>query len=465
MISSEKLNNIKSDLEKVAKKAKEDLDIDICMVFETGKLNSEDENRVREFINESYEVYTHKPRKYISVYPLNNNIMMILTNSVYNVSYSNGGFTEIIDNMMSTTEYSANTRCGLYDRVIIEIDTNYVNRLSDLKNHGTEITFHLERDILTSLSDIKDDYGELSEKILNNLMSNIVATKEYMSGRNYVSSNNYEGDGKVNDLNNKNFTFYNNKFLKLLDLTIMWYINYKIVKQNVLEKDIFYRIDKLLRIMDRVRGFNKSYYFKMMFSGDIDIKEDSLMDVMFNRIYLENLNNNPYEKKDIKYKPMYLKRNDETILHSDGTSSNKNNLISEAPLISFDVDSSDVIKFISECAILGQDTLISESIFDVFKKSDTKKIIELAREVDQIAVEFEFMYDQYSKSDAMHRAYDCLDRIDKQMRKADTEDLQKALSGIRSKLLDIIKENRNKNIKKQRMSINIEYPKGYGMNA
>jgi hypothetical protein len=245
----------------------------------------------------------------------------------------------------------------------------------------------------------------------------------------------------------------------------MWYINHKIVQQNVSDKDIFYHIDKILRIMDRVRGFNKVYYFKTLLSGDIDIKKDSVMDVLFNRVYLDVLDNNPYERKNLKYKPMYLNSDSKSILHSDGTSSDESSLISEASLVSFDVDSNDMVQFIGECAILEKENLIAESIFDMFKKSDSKKIIELAREVDQIAVEFEFMYDQYSKSDAMHRAYDCLDRIDKKMNKADTDEMHDALDGIRSKLLEIIKKNRNRNIKKQRMTINIDYPKGYGMNA
>ncbi|MFW6001975.1 MAG: hypothetical protein ACOCQD_01400 [archaeon] len=465
MIFSERLNNIKRDLEKVTKKAEEDLEIEICMIFETGSINDDDEKRVREFLNESYGTYTHKPRKYISIYPLTDSVFGFLKETDYYITNTREGFTHMLHDMMGTTGYREDTCGNVYKRVIVELDSNYIERLSDLKNHGSEITFHLERDILTALSDIKDDYAELSEKILNNLMANTVVTKDYLNGRSFVSPNNYEGAGKYGDLNNRNFTFYNEKFLKLLDLTIVWYINYKIVKQNVLEKDIFCKIDNILRVMDRVRGFDKSYYFKMLLSGDVDIKKDSLMDVMFNSVYLETLNNNPYEKKNIKYKPMYPRKKDKSILHADGTSSNESNLISEAPLVSFEIDSSDMIKFIGECVLLDQDTLIAESIFDIFKKADSKKIIELAREVDQIAVEFEFMYDQYSKSDAMHRAYDCLDRVDKQIRTANSDDLQKALTGIRAKLLDIIKENRNRDIRKQRMTINIEYPKGYGMNA
>jgi hypothetical protein len=470
MIVSDRLNNIKDDLEQVKKKAKEDLGIDVVVVFETGVLKEEDEKRVRKFLNETYESYSHKPRKYISIYPLNRNVSMLLKDSDYGAPMTNNGLTQVLHDMAGANDYTRYGRhsgmCrNLYEKVIVELDTNYVDRLSNLKNHGSEITFHLERDILTALSDIKDDYGELSQKILNNLMANISTTKEYIRGRNNVPDNNYVGQGNESDLTNKNYTYYNRDFLKILDLTIMWYINHKIVQQNVSDKDIFYHIDKILRIMDRVRGFNKVYYFKTLLSGDIDIKKDSVMDVLFNRVYLDVLDNNPYERKNLKYKPMYLNSDSKSILHSDGTSSDESSLISEASLVSFDVDSNDMVQFIGECVILEKENLIAESIFDMFKKSDSKKIIELAREVDQIAVEFEFMYDQYSKSDAMHRAYDCLDRIDKKMNRADTDEMHDALDGIRSKLLEIIKKNRNRNIKKQRMTINIDYPKGYGMNA
>lgn len=468
MKTSEKLLNIKPELEKIKKIALEELGVDIMLVFESGELKSDEERRVNSFLIEASQTYTHKPRKYISIYPTLNFIMHLIKNNDENlVFYHDDYITDVINDMINISDNDINSLIdgyNIYNRVIVELDTNYVSRLASLKNKNGNILFHLKRDILVAIEDIKNDYPVLAEKIVKNLVANTYTTKSLLIDNNcpFTVGNHLQ---KNKGLRKK--TEFNIKFKILLDLTLIWYINYKIVQQNVCDFDIYENIDKVLTILDRVKRYDKVFYFKTLMSGDLKLKDNTLIDYLIQRITLSMFDNNAYEVPGLKYKPLFFPVDDnkKEMVQSDGGVKNTNNLISESKLIGFDIDCFDTINFIGECMLLDKTVLIQESIFSKFKKRDSKKIIKFAREVDQIAVEFEFMYDQYSKSDAMNRAYDCLDRIDKAMSKADTNELHNTLNDIRSNLLDLIKKNRKRNIKKQRTTINIEYPEGYGMNA
>jgi len=115
-------------------------------------------------------------------------------------------------------------------------------------------------------------------------------------------------------------------------------------------------------------------------------------------------------------------------------------------------------------------TLNAEAAIEYYKDSlgvtimrtDAERINRLARKVDLCRIQFENMSNQWNKLDATNFAHDILNEIDDAMGKTTNKDSIIALQAIRNDLLQVMVYGRNIDIKKQRNTIYINYPKGYG---
>ena len=489
---SERLENITPELKAIDQMAQENFGIKIKFVIETGKETKEHEKRVKDFIETQDGYYDHRPRKYISIYPNIQSITQVLLNkrSVWDssgqLSENRNTVSEVIDDMLRELgngfllEDKKNiperdpdmkprsrrrNKDSIYDSVLLELDTNYVKRMADLKNKGGEVLEKFKRDILTALEDIQNDYPALSKRVTNNILSNIFTIKNI--GDNFKYSNNIFGVGKSNndDFVDENKMIHEKRFLLVMDVALAWYINHKIVHQEVLNHDLFQFIDKYYFGRGRIRDINAAVFFKRMVEMDIDT-DDKLINILLRRLEMMVYDPSAYEIEEFKYKPVFFndpRREEKPYLESDDSNKSSSDLYQEsaAGLVSFDYSIEDTLEFMADCIVADSSNLVAEGILDIFKTSDTKRITKMAREVDQAQVEFEFMYDKYSKADAMHNAYDVLEDINKALDKVRDRKSKEALESMREQLLTTIKKYRDKNTKRERMTVNINYPPGY----
>lgn len=465
---SRRLKNIQPELDVINEKASNELGIDIVSVVETGRESSEHEKKVQNFIGTEDNSYDHRPRRYIGIYPNITALNTVLFNKENGSQYEFTSISVLIDDMLNTVnkkfnEYPTFNNEDPYSNVLLELDTNYVRRLSALKNEGTDVLFHLKRDILTALQDIQDDYMSLAKKVTDNIMVKSYSVENLIKKDKYDNTPYGPGESKQDIVVSDKKMIHTKIFLMMLDLTLAWYINYKIVQQRVYENDFFNMIADIYERFSYVRRRKMAFYFKIMVTSGVT-EDDKLIDIIIKKLSSRLYDNSAYETIELKYTPIYFQTDDNNeLVSSGGQKPSKSNLYNECrnDFVSFGLDTPDVIRYISECYQIGSETLIQEGVLDKFIGSDADRIIELAREIDQVQTEFDFMYDKYSKADALNRAYDCLKKIDKAKRRARNRKDKETLDELRTELLDIIKKQRERDIKKERMTININYPEGY----
>jgi len=487
---SERLENITPELKAIDQMAQENFGIKIKFVIETGKETKKHEKRVKDFIETQDGYYDHRPRKYISIYPNIQSITHVLLNKrdVWNtmgqVKENKNTVSEVIDDMLrelgngflleeednlpknrSMRYKDCKKEGSIYNSVLLELDTNYVKRMSDLKNKGGEVLEKFKRDILTALEDIQTDYPALAKRVTNNILSNIFTIKNIEN--NFKYKDNIFGVGKSNNSDgvDENKMIHEKRFLLVMDVALAWYINHKIVHQEVLNHDLFQFIDKYYFGRGRIRDINAAVFFKRMVEMDIDT-DDKLINILLRRLEMMIYDPSAFEIEELKYKPVFFndpRREEKPYLESEDSNKTSSDLYQEsvAGLVSFDYSVEDTLEFMADCIIADSSNLVAEGILDIFKTSDTKRITKMAREVDQAQVEFEFMYDKYSKADAMHNAYDVLEDINKALDKVRDRKSKEALESMREQLLTTIKKYRDKNTKRERMTVNINYPPGY----
>lgn len=105
---------------------------------------------------------------------------------------------------------------------------------------------------------------------------------------------------------------------------------------------------------------------------------------------------------------------------------------------------------------------MAETMGITIMRTDAEKVNNLARKVDLVAIQFESMTNQWNKTDAVNYAWDVIGEIDDAMAKTTNKDTMIALQAIRSQLLQEMARGKEKDIRKMRTTINISYPKGYG---
>ena len=118
----------------------------------------------------------------------------------------------------------------------------------------------------------------------------------------------------------------------------------------------------------------------------------------------------------------------------------------------------------SRASIINRDATVkyfSEFMNVNLAKNEYEKCNDLAGDVDQVLILFEFMSNIFNKQDAMTRAYAVLKDIDKECHTAQTEDYRNTLGAIRKELTDAMERARQKDVKKERSTISINYPIGY----
>lgn len=476
---SEKLSNIKEEILDIDEMAQEELGTDIVYVIETGKEDEEHEKKIKEFMQEQEGHYDHRPRRYISIWPNIAPITSLLLNHRNRgITYGKTRFSSVIDDMLQeignefiqTTHHEdlfhlSGDEPNIYSTVLLELDTNYVNRLSSLKASGGNIKKKLKRDVLSAIQDIHSKYPQVAKRITDNIMAKLHNMDELFNKYKYEHSPLGVGENRTTLKLDTRKMIHEEKFLMLLDITLAWYINHKIVQQKVLDHDIFDILDQFYFDRTYFRDFRILPVYKRLVEADIEDGE-KLINILLRRIELEFFDSSPFEAKELKYTPIFVKKEreeGESYLKCNKDNISKSSLYQESAsgLIEYGTDTESFINFMSECVITGNEHLISESLMDIFRKSDTQRLTDVAREVDQAKVEFEFMTDRYSKSDAMHNAYDVLEKIDKAIDKARRRDTREALENLRNELLHTIKKAREKDIKKERMNISINYPEGY----
>lgn len=374
-------------------------------------------------------------------------------------------------------------RSSVYDEVIIELDSHFVRRLYELKNQGVDITHHINKYIVGSLKELKEKAVPLMGEVAKNIMAsghNIIeiwdSPAHYMLDGATIQMEHY-GHNAEKAATKSNVQFSASGYPVLLkaaiDLYFIWYVDNLVVKGNVTDGKFVDRLLEHLRLAYERDPFEAFMYVSGVVDNNTSIRTATgYIDTILKRIkyFGSGAALNSQIPPTFRYSPIFnpskifkaIENDQGGVVDRINDECSNRELIAESARVDFfDIDS--VIHIMALGRLKGN-MMIAESVnlnYNSIPQRDREVLREASRQAHQCKVEFEFMRDKYSKREAIEKAYDTLDFIDKKRRKMTNESAINEMNSIEYALNEIIRIASEKDVKAARNEIVVKYPKGY----
>ncbi|MGL6131596.1 MAG: hypothetical protein ACRCZ9_08300 [Fusobacteriaceae bacterium] len=399
----------------------------------------------------------------------------------YSPQNSNGNTTsfilhDIIHSLPTGRDMIMNKGNTIYNNVVVELDTHFVRRLSELKNDGVDITYHVKKYIVDSIVEINTRGVHLMAEVAKNILADGLNIIEI-----WDNPATYMMDGAVFQFNrtldneknafSQNVKFESSGYSTLvkaaIDLFFIWYIDNLVVKGNVSDSKFTEKVVQHLRL-----AYEKDQFDAFMHISNYVYHETTnriasgYIDTILERIkyFGSGASLNSQIPPNFKYLPIFNPKKVFDTINGEvtGISDCCTDLHSEA----LNVDFFDIDKVVHIMALgcVKKDILMAESInrnYQSIPSRDREVLRESSRQSHQCKVEFEFMRDKYSKREAIEKAYDTLDFIDSKRSRMTNDVAINEMNQIEYSLREIIRIASEKDVKAARSEIVVKYPSGY----
>ncbi|MGL5312440.1 MAG: hypothetical protein ACRC92_04230 [Peptostreptococcaceae bacterium] len=363
---------------------------------------------------------------------------------------------------------------------ILELDVNLVDYLSEKKTNGIDISYHVMKYIGERVIDYFTKVDDYLKVIIMNMCTNEdLPFIEYLYHSTHKQSASSDLEIKLTTNIRDAKTYQSILVNAMLDCFIVWLMDAKLVKGKVIDdKKITTSLRTMIRNITDMGSIDGLAYFITMGKDLMETpNSDSFIRYVINKVmYLNSLNCVQSGKAPtLKYTPLFdvsslvsdFRKRNEHVYNEDAAEPDTTECVAES-IQSFKykntLDYSDprsVVNFKALGKLTGYKPLTEALRMTTITGNDLDIITEAARRVDQVNIEFEFMSTKYEKKDAIGKAYNTIEWMNKKKVKLRNRDAILRMDDLIESCYQSISTARDKNTHGARTTIQVKYPNGF----
>lgn len=364
---------------------------------------------------------------------------------------------------------------------LLELDVNLVDYLAEKKSNGIDISYHVMQYIGERVIDYFTKVDDYLKVIMMNMCTNDdLPFIEYLHHAGHKSGFRADLEIKLTTNVHDDKTYQHMLINAMLDCFVIWLLDAKLVKGRVIDDT---KITTTLRTMIRnitdMGSIDGLAYFITMGKDLMDTpNSDSFIRYVISKVmYLNSLNCVQSGKgPTLKYTPLFcinslvsdFRKKNEHMYNEDAPEPDTSAECMAESIQSFKykntLDYSDprsVVNFKALGRLANYKPLTEALKVNTISGSDLDIITEAARRVDQVNIEFEFMSTKYEKKDAIGKAYNTIEWMNKKKTKLRNRDAILRMDDLIQSCYQSISDARDHKTHGARTTIQVRYPNGF----